>query len=265
MKTPKRNLSEAERKERNRERYARWRETNRERDLANKKAYRERPEIREKQKKYLAEYHLKNREKALEKRKAYYQANKEKWKGPRVLTPEQKQARKEYAAKYRAEHREELREKNRKYKSANFEKEREYRKQNKESIQARRAVWIVANKARYDKSRSNWAKNNRDKTRAASRAASHKRRVIASTSTEQELQVIKEWEMKWRKSRTASCYWCGAVMEGKLLHLDHIIPLSRGGRHEIGNVCISCPSCNQKKSAKDLAAWNSSLPEPVLL
>jgi 5-methylcytosine-specific restriction endonuclease McrA len=33
-------------------------------------------------------------------------------------------------------------------------------------------------------------------------------------------------------------------------HLDHIMPLSKGGLHAVGNVQILCPSCNLRKAAK---------------
>lgn len=34
-------------------------------------------------------------------------------------------------------------------------------------------------------------------------------------------------------------------------HVDHIIPLKKGGLHEKRNIQILCPSCNVRKSAKD--------------
>lgn len=34
-------------------------------------------------------------------------------------------------------------------------------------------------------------------------------------------------------------------------HVDHIIPLAKGGMHEPKNIQILCPSCNVRKSAKD--------------
>jgi hypothetical protein len=37
-------------------------------------------------------------------------------------------------------------------------------------------------------------------------------------------------------------------------HLDHIVPISRGGTHEPANVQVSHPRCNQSKAAKILEA-----------
>ena len=41
---------------------------------------------------------------------------------------------------------------------------------------------------------------------------------------------------------------CGAdLAEG--YHLDHVIPLAKGGTHEPANVQLLCPACNLQKNA----------------
>ena len=45
------------------------------------------------------------------------------------------------------------------------------------------------------------------------------------------------------------CYWCEKPVNDNY-HLDHLIPLSKGGLHSIGNVVISCPKCNVVKNNK---------------
>ena len=48
-----------------------------------------------------------------------------------------------------------------------------------------------------------------------------------------------------------ACYHCSVALDfsakGKV-HLDHLIPLSKGGCHSIVNVAWSCASCNLRKS-----------------
>lgn len=46
------------------------------------------------------------------------------------------------------------------------------------------------------------------------------------------------------------CAVCRVGIKEKF-HVDHIVPLARGGRHEKTNVQLLCPSCNCHKSAKD--------------
>lgn len=38
-------------------------------------------------------------------------------------------------------------------------------------------------------------------------------------------------------------------------HVDHVVPLARGGEHKRSNVQILCPTCNVRKSAKDPVAF----------
>ena len=42
-----------------------------------------------------------------------------------------------------------------------------------------------------------------------------------------------------------SCQYCGST---KHLTLDHVIPLSKGGKHSWDNVVTACESCNNSKS-----------------
>ena len=53
--------------------------------------------------------------------------------------------------------------------------------------------------------------------------------------------------LKLQKGR---CIYCDSEIKTKY-HLDHIVPLSKGGAHERRNVQLLCPTCNVRKSAKD--------------
>ena len=44
------------------------------------------------------------------------------------------------------------------------------------------------------------------------------------------------------------CFWCHCKLDK--MHIDHVIPLAKGGVHSIGNIVISCPECNSSKSDK---------------
>ena len=46
------------------------------------------------------------------------------------------------------------------------------------------------------------------------------------------------------------CVYCGAMAPNVVLHVDHIIPLSRGGTNEIDNLCTACWACNVGKGAR---------------
>jgi hypothetical protein len=61
-------------------------------------------------------------------------------------------------------------------------------------------------------------------------------------------------KLKLAKRYGLHCYWCGCPikLEGKMKEratIDHFIPKSKGGsKSDIGNLVLSCFSCNNKKS-----------------
>lgn len=53
------------------------------------------------------------------------------------------------------------------------------------------------------------------------------------------------------------CYWCDKKV-GDSYHIDHVIPLSRGGDNTPSNIVIACQPCNQSKSDKLPHEWHGS-------
>jgi len=50
------------------------------------------------------------------------------------------------------------------------------------------------------------------------------------------------------RSQKGKCWHCGVKLNG--YHIDHLIPLSRGGTNKANNIVCSCLSCNALKGAK---------------
>ena len=50
-----------------------------------------------------------------------------------------------------------------------------------------------------------------------------------------------------RKVQGGVCYYCGSNVGAKNLTMDHIVPLSRGGKSKKGNLVQACKECNNKK------------------
>jgi hypothetical protein len=50
------------------------------------------------------------------------------------------------------------------------------------------------------------------------------------------------------------CLWCKTPV-GNNYHIDHIVPLSRGGSNWPENLCITCPTCNISKGARLPQEW----------
>lgn len=61
------------------------------------------------------------------------------------------------------------------------------------------------------------------------------------------------------QNNAKACYWCNESLKNKEVHIDHYVPLSKGGLHTISNLVVSCSKCNLKKHAKDPFVFANSL------
>lgn len=48
------------------------------------------------------------------------------------------------------------------------------------------------------------------------------------------------------------CVYCGATKENDRLEMDHVIPVSRGGTDDIGNLVTACRQCNIGKGSSEI-------------
>ncbi len=66
---------------------------------------------------------------------------------------------------------------------------------------------------------------------------------------------------RWWQQKTASgtCYYCGRPVGFKNLTMDHIIPLSRGGRSTKDNLAPCCKACNIRKKNSLPVEWQEYL------
>lgn len=66
---------------------------------------------------------------------------------------------------------------------------------------------------------------------------------------------------QWWKRRVARgiCHYCGGRFSPKELTMDHIVPISKGGKSTRGNVAPCCKECNTKKKSKLLMDWDMYL------
>ena len=52
------------------------------------------------------------------------------------------------------------------------------------------------------------------------------------------------------------CQICGSTAsDGVKLHVDHIVPVSKGGEYTKANIIPSCRSCNASKNNSDFCKW----------
>jgi len=91
-----------------------------------------------------------------------------------------------------------------------------------------------------------WAKENRDKTRAGNRRYVSRKRSSGGRYTEEQLQA--RIDFYGRRCYLCGCDWDALPREQK--HIDHVIPVSLGGTNWPANLRPACRSCNQRKSAR---------------
>jgi 5-methylcytosine-specific restriction endonuclease McrA len=50
------------------------------------------------------------------------------------------------------------------------------------------------------------------------------------------------------------CFYCKKRL-GSSFHIDHKVPVNRGGRSEMANYVLACMQCNQEKHAKTIGEY----------
>ncbi|MBN2033947.1 MAG: HNH endonuclease [Deltaproteobacteria bacterium] len=62
-----------------------------------------------------------------------------------------------------------------------------------------------------------------------------------------------------RKIQPGVCYYCHGEVGRNGLTMDHVVPLSRGGKSTKGNIVPACKSCNNKKKYLLPIEWEEYL------
>jgi hypothetical protein len=65
-------------------------------------------------------------------------------------------------------------------------------------------------------------------------------------------------EFVWDMTR-GRCWYCGfPVNPFRNFHIDHVVPLSRGGSNEIDNLAPACQECNLYKASMLVDEWRET-------
>ncbi len=76
--------------------------------------------------------------------------------------------------------------------------------------------------------------------------------IRAERSKARSLRKTRWWQ---QKTSTGTCWYCGEKVGFKNLTMDHIIPLSRGGRSTKDNLVPCCRRCNTRKKNALPVEW----------
>ena len=133
--------------------------------------------------------------------------------------------------------------KNQNDKDKNAVRHKRYREANKEKVRQATLNWQINNPESYKRSKNKWRLENPEKFRSLKQK---RRAKIRENGT----FVISGKEIK--RLYESSCFYCGSDNQ---IEIDHVIPISKGGRHSIGNLVSACKKCNRSKTNKYLVEW----------
>lgn len=189
------------------------------------------------EKEYKQDYYNENKENINLKNKQYYEENKEEvLKQMKQYYENNKEDRLEYHKEHYNKNKEEI-----------LKQQKEYYENNKEKIKEYYKGWYENNKEHILEYQKEYKKNN-----PQVKINSHnKRRILTENqgngfTKEQWLEMMEFFN--WR------CAYSGEVL-GENRSVDHIIPLSKGGEHEIWNCVPMLKNYNSQKRTKDMLKW----------
>ncbi|MES2743949.1 MAG: HNH endonuclease [Bdellovibrionota bacterium] len=71
-----------------------------------------------------------------------------------------------------------------------------------------------------------------------------------------ELKKSRWWQNLIQKT---ACYYCQIPIKREQVTMDHIVPISRGGRSTAGNLVPACKNCNEQKRSLTAVEWQDYL------
>lgn len=90
-----------------------------------------------------------------------------------------------------------------------------------------------------------------EKGKEVRRVANHRRRAACKSTDDGSITTESLCDLKAEQDH--KCFYCKNALDFKgynKVHLDHYIPLAKGGTHTLSNVKWSCQKCNQSKNDK---------------
>jgi 5-methylcytosine-specific restriction endonuclease McrA len=95
----------------------------------------------------------------------------------------------------------------------------------------------------------------RPELRLYTRQKSKRRKALLR---EQTAHQIRPGELRARFALFGNCCaYCGASGDTEI---EHVIPISKGGTHAMGNILPACHDCNSDKRAKEVETWYRAQP-----
>lgn len=211
-------------------------------------------------------FEIANRESILKKKKEYRDANKEEINkktnelyhknkdryniAKKIYYEKNIEEIKQYHKKYYQDNKDKINPINKKYYEDNKEKMLLFNKinyeKNKKYILERNAKYQENNKCKINKYKKEWTSSKDGKI--SKKVSNHTRNTKIRITNDNTInkKSLKDLLIK----QDNKCYYCKSELDFNIkfgVHLDHYIPIAKGGPHSIENVVFSCKTCNLKK------------------
>lgn len=184
------------------------------------------------------------------------------------IIPEDRERSRAKHRSWREVHRDESRASCRRYYYQHPEKKahhRGYMALHKERARITRHDWYVTHReeekacaSQYQKThpeitKRNKAKYRREHPEKTALWLANRRALIAGVAiglTAGQKNEIDEIYRRAKEDRRVRCYLCGDLIKKGHRHVDHIVPISKGGAHRPSNLAVACDECNLSKHNK---------------
>lgn len=125
-----------------------------------------------------------------------------------------------------------------------------YRDRDREKINQRAALYRAANREAINARVREWGVLNIERKLAHNQA--RRARKIGNGSF-----LVTSKDLARMKNRFSNvCGYCsGNFTKSNPMHIEHVLPIVRGGSHSVGNIIPACAACNLSKRDKTVMEW----------
>ena len=182
----------------------------------------------------------------------------------RILSEEQKERARQRARAWHAANPEKAAERKKIWHAENKEKlapkRAAYYQKNKSKIIEKQKIHNAANLEKVKAYHLDYEARNKDKRKGWRIANRELKRLLQNNRRLKIVGTLSKGIVKTLMAQQQNlCNGCAADLTVTKYHIDHIIPVSKGGKNIDSNVQLLCVSCNTSKGVKDFDEWKKGM------